>query len=237
MPVIQWSALFTASFVIRNSSFVINSLILVYTENQTMKQLFIFLFSVTFITKGIAQDSSFLYQYNKGRINSTKTAMLVLGGWGLANIAAGITGNATAHGEAKYFHQMNAIWGAVNLGIAAAGYFGNRKLDPGRYNWQGSVQEQHKIEKIFLVNGALDLAYMAGGLYLREHGKTKLFGTGHDRWKGYGNSLIFQGAFLLLFDGINFTLHHGHGKRLFQHFNDLQLAVSPGGIGMVYSLQ
>lgn len=181
-----------------------------------------------------AQDTAYLYSYNQQRIKSTKTAMLVLGSWGVANLATGLIGNSTAGGEAKYFHQMNAVWGVVNMGIAAASYFGNRRLDPGRYNWQGSVHEQHKIEKIFLVNGALDLAYMAGGLFMREHGKTKLVGTGHDRWKGYGNSLIMQGAFLLLFDGVNFTLHHHHGKGLFQRFNELQLTVSPGGVGMVY---
>lgn len=182
-----------------------------------------------------AQDNSFLYQYNKQRINNTKTAMLVLGGWGIANITAGLIGNSTAGGEAKYFHQMNAVWGVVNLGIATASYLGNSRLDPGRYNWQGSVQEQHKIEKIYLVNGALDLAYIAGGLFLRERGKLKLTGKAYDRWKGYGNSFIFQGAFLLLYDGVNFTLHHAHGKGLFQRFNELQLTVAPGGVGMVYS--
>ncbi len=200
-----------------------------------MKQLFLLLSMLLHVLVSSAQENSFLYQHNEERINSTKTAMLVLGGWGVANMATGLIGNSTAGGEAKYFHQMNAVWGAVNLGIAAASYFGNRKLDPGKYNWQGSVQEQHKIEKIFLINGALDLAYMAGGLYLREHGKGKLIGTGHDRWKGYGNSFIMQGAFLLLFDGINFTLHHSHGRKLFQRFDELQLSVAPGGIGMVYS--
>lgn len=194
--------------------------------------LLIVLLLVTVATS--AQDTSYLHSYNQKRINSTKTAMLVLGSWGVANLATGLIGNSTAGGEAKYFHQMNAVWGVVNLGIAAASYFGNRRLDPGKYNWQGSVQEQHKIEKIFLVNGALDLAYMAGGLFMREHGKTKLAGTGHDRWKGYGNSLIMQGAFLLLFDGVNFTLHHNHGKGLFQRFNELQLTVAPAGVGMVY---
>lgn len=198
-----------------------------------MKQLLVlFLLTVTFAAH--AQDTSYLRSFNQVRINNTKTAMLVLGSWGTANLAAGLIGNSTAHGEAKYFHQMNAVWGVVNLGIATASYLGNRRLDPGQYNWQGSINEQHKIEKIFLVNGALDLAYMAGGLYMREHGKTKLFGTGYDRWKGYGNSLIFQGAFLLLFDGVNFMVHHSHGKGLFQHFNELQLTVAPGGIGMVY---
>ncbi|MCF6406550.1 hypothetical protein L3C95_26875 [Chitinophaga filiformis] len=200
-----------------------------------MKLLFLSVSMLLLTCVSSAQDNSFLYQYNKQRINSTKTAMLVLGGWGVANITTGLIGNSTAGGEAKYFHQMNAVWGVINLGIATASYLGNRRLDPGKYNWQGSVQEQHKIEKIFMINGALDLAYMAGGLFMRERGKLKLTGRAHDRWKGYGNSFILQGAFLLLYDGVNFTLHHAHGKRLFQRFNELQLSVAPGGVGMVYS--
>lgn len=200
-----------------------------------MKRLFLSVCMLLLAGVSSAQDNSFLYQYNKQRINSTKTAMLVLGGWGIANITAGLIGNSTAGGEAKYFHQMNAVWGVVNLGIATASYLGNSRLDPGKYNWQGSVQEQHKIEKIYLVNGALDLAYIAGGLFLRERGKLKLTGKAYDRWKGYGNSFILQGAFLLLYDGVNFTLHHAHGKGLFQRFNELQLTVAPGGVGVVYS--
>ncbi|SHM19883.1 hypothetical protein [Chitinophaga sp. CF418] len=200
-----------------------------------MKQLFLSACILLLTFGSSAQDKSFLYQHNRQRINSTKTAMLVLGGWGLANMTAGLIGNGTASGEAKYFHQMNAIWGVINLGIATASYLGNSRLDPGKYNWQASVEEQHKIEKIFLINGALDLAYMAGGLYLREHGKLKLTGKAYDRWKGYGNSLILQGAFLLFYDGVNFTLHHAHGKGLFQRFDQLQLSVAPGGVGMVYS--
>lgn len=200
-----------------------------------MKLLFLSVCMLLLTGVSSAQDNSFLYQYNKQRLNSTKTAMLVLGGWGIANITAGLIGNSTAGGEAKYFHQMNAVWGVVNLGIATASYLSNSRLDPGKYNWQGSVQEQHKIEKIYLVNGALDLAYIAGGLFLRERGKLKLTGKAYDRWKGYGNSFILQGAFLLLYDGVNFTLHHAHGKGLFQRFNELQLTVAPGGVGMVYS--
>jgi len=180
-----------------------------------------------------AQDTSFLRSYNTERIRSTKTAMLVLGGWGAANLAVGLIGNSRTTGQTKYFHQMNAIWGAVNLGIATAGYFGKRRLNE---DWQGSIKEQHKIEKIYLINGALDIAYIAGGLLMREHGKNKLSGTGQDRWKGYGISFVAQGAFLLLYDGINFTIHHQHGKQLFTRFNELQLSVAPGGVSMVYQL-
>ncbi|MBW8688090.1 DUF6992 family protein [Chitinophaga rhizophila] len=198
-----------------------------------MKYLVLFFFLITSLAAA-SQDTSYLHSFNKSRMQKTRTAMFVLGSWGVANLATGLIGNSTAGGEARYFHQMNAVWGAVNLGIATASILGSRKLHPGKYNWQGSVQEQHKVEKIFMVNGALDLAYMAGGLYLREHGKRKLTGKSHDRFKGYGNSLLMQGAFLLLFDGVNFAIHHSHGKGLFERFGELQLTVAPGGMGMVY---
>jgi len=158
-----------------------------------------------------AQDSTkFLYNYNYNRIKTTKTAMVVLGGWGAANIAAGLIGRSQTTGEARYFHEMNAIWGAVNLGIATASYLGNRKLNPGKYNWQESLHEQRKIEKIYLINGGLDLAYIGTGIFLQERGRNRQ----KDQLKGYGTSLITQGAFLLLYDGVNYMIHRHHRKKL-----------------------
>jgi hypothetical protein len=174
-----------------------------------------------------AQDTSFLRNFNSSRVNTTKNAMLVLGGWGIANITVGLIGNSRTTGETKYIHQMNAIWGVVNLGIATASYFGKRSLTQ---DLQGSIKEQRKIEKIYLINGGLDLAYIAGGLLLRQHGNNKLPGKDQDKWKGYGASIIGQGVFLLLYDGVNFTIHRQHGKQLFSQFKDVALSVYPGGV-------
>lgn len=177
----------------------------------------------------IAQDSLSLPQFNRERIQTTKTAMVVLAGWSVANIATGLVAMGQTSGEAKYFHQMNAIWNVVNLGIATAGYFGNRKLNPDSYNMQGSIKEQNKIEKIYLVNGALDVAYILGGLYAREYGKNQS-GKEQDRWKGYGSSIILQGGFLLLYDAVNFTIHHRHGKALYRKFDGMQITFAPGQV-------
>jgi len=177
----------------------------------------------------MAQDSVYLEKFNRERIRTTKTAMVVLGGWSVANIATGLIGMGQSSGEAKYFHQMNAIWNVVNLGIATAGYFGNRKLNPRAYNMQGSIKEQNKIEKIYLVNGALDVAYILGGLYAREYGKNQS-GKEQDRWKGYGSSIILQGGFLLLYDAVNLTIHHRHGKALYKKFDAMQIAFTPGRV-------
>lgn len=177
----------------------------------------------------MAQDSLSLEKFNRERIQTTKTAMIVLGGWSVANIATGLIAMGQTSGEAKYFHQMNAIWNVVNLGIATAGYLGNRKLNSGSYNMQGSIKEQNKIEKIYLVNGALDVAYILGGLYAREYGKNQT-GKEQDRWKGYGSSIILQGGFLLLYDAVNLTIYHRHGKALYRKFDAVQVTFAPGRI-------
>lgn len=177
----------------------------------------------------MAQDSLYLEKFNRERIQTTKTAMIVLGGWSVANIATGLIAMGQTSGEAKYFHQMNAIWNAVNLGIATAGYLGNRKLNPADYNMQGSIKEQNKIEKIYVVNGALDVAYILGGLYAREYGKNQT-GKEQDRWKGYGTSIILQGGFLLLYDVVNLRIHHRHGKALYQKFDAMQVTFVPGRV-------
>ncbi len=181
-----------------------------------------------------AQEPFSLETFNQERIHTTKTAMVVLGGWSVANIATGLVAMGQTSGEARYFHQMNAIWNVVNLGIATAGYLGNRRLDPAGYNWQQSIREQNKIEKIYLVNGALDVAYILGGLYAREYGKNQS-GKEQDRWKGYGASIIFQGGFLLLYDAVNLSLHHHHGKKIYKRWDGMQLSVAPGHVAAVYT--
>lgn len=202
-----------------------------------MKLICILFLCLTGVCSSIrAQDSVFLHQQNKERIAITQKSMLVLGGWAVLNIGSGIAGNFAAGGEAKYMHQMNAIWNTVNLGIAAAGYFGSRRQLPGSFSWQQSLSEQNKAERIYMVNAALDLAYITGGLALRAYGGHRSPGRSQDRWKGYGTSLIAQGAFLLLYDGINYTIHVKHGRKLHRRFNDIEIGIVPGGFSLLCTL-
>ena len=60
------------------------------------------------------EQSKFLEQFNS--IN--KNGMYVLGSWAVLNIVSGTIGNFSTSGRTKYFHQMNAVWNSVNLGIA-----------------------------------------------------------------------------------------------------------------------
>ena len=146
--------------------------------------------------------------------------MLVLGGWSAANIIWGGIGLSNSSGETEYFHRMNLIWGSVNLAIAGASYFSlsRRKAD---LSFADTRKEQSRIEKTFLFNGTLDLVYITAGFYLYEKGNNH---SNPDKYKGFGKSVIMQGAGLLLFDGIMYILQLNHGKKFWKLLDGLQVA-------------
>lgn len=155
--------------------------------------------------------------------------MTVLGSWGAANIAYGAIARGNANGSDKYFHEMNMIWGGINLGLSALGYIGSRKREI--LNTAGTLQKQMGLEKTFLFNAGLDVAYIAGGFYLSEKAKNDL--SKRDRYKGYGNSIVLQGAALMLYDGVMYFIHNQHGKQLFGNKFKWQVAATGNGIGLV----
>lgn len=183
----------------------------------------------------VAQQLFSLPQYNADRVRYTQNSMVALGSWSVLNIGVGLIVSSSTDGQTKYFHQMNAIWNTANLGIAIAGYIHARKAADSSNNWQQSIDAQNRIEKIYLINGALDLTYIATGLYLRSRGDNTLDAGKADRLHGYGNSIIFQGGFLLLFDVVNYAIHYKHGHQLFSRFNRMDLGAGPGGVSMRYT--
>jgi hypothetical protein len=94
---------------------------------------------------------------------------------------------------------MNAFWNTVNLGLSIGGLLQERKLKIK--SLQDLNTRQKKLEKIFLINGGLDLVYMGVGTGLL------LSKNESDIKKGYGQSLLLQGGFLMLFDGTMYFLH------------------------------
>ncbi len=173
-----------------------------------------------------AQDS--LKDYNNRRMSTELTGMKILGGWAIANIGAGTIGYYHTSGPVRSFHQMNIIWNAANLGIATAGYLTNFKNRNNTLSPAESIKAQRKSESLFLINGILDLGYISTGLYLKNRGDHK----NSDQLQGYGSSVILQGAFLLLLDGILYTSerHSGHGLRRFLAENTLTFNGREAGI-------
>lgn len=194
-----------------------------------MKQAFLGILLLQLLGVFTVKSQVNLQQFNKERFAINKKAFLVLGSWSAANIITGVIGQSASTGQAKYFHQMNIIWGSVNLLVALPGYIGARKstadlaLGP-------SIKGQAATEKTFAFNAGLDLAYMAAGAWTLEKGNTH---SNSDKYKGYGKSILLQGAFLLLFDAVMFSTHNHHGKKLMKVLDTVQLAPNSLGLRVV----
>jgi hypothetical protein len=164
----------------------------------------------------------------------TETAMITLGSWAAANIATGFIIAGQTQGETKYAWQMNAYWNFVNGGLAVMGYIRAHKAMTQKYGFAENESEQLSIEKLYAFNFGLDLAYIASGFYLREKGMNNSNQKSQDQLMGYGTSIVIQGGFLLLMDGIVLSLHHKNSVRLNKKLKNLELGAGPNGLGLSY---
>ena len=94
------------------------------------------------------------------------------------------------------------------------------------------LKHQSKTEKTYIFNTALDLAYIAGGLYMTERSKSR---TDPAKLKGYGNAIMLQGGFLFVYDAVNYFIHNKHGKQLNGLVEKLELSGGPGSVSMIYN--
>lgn len=157
-----------------------------------------------------------------------RTGMIVLGSWAVGNIAVGGIGMAQTRGVPHYFHQMNLFWNTVNLGIAVGGYIGATSMDPA----VGSVEvlsQYHQFSKILLLNTGLDVGYVMTGLYLRE--RSGNVNKHAKRLKGYGNSLMLQGGFLLVFDLVLALINEQAIQEMISS-GSFQVGMTPAGVGL-----
>lgn len=153
-----------------------------------------------------------LQEFNQQRLQRTKVSMMILGGWAVGNMAVGGVLAGQREGEDKYFHQMNLGWNVVNLSLATLGYISAVKADPSTFDLEATLSAHHGIQKTLLFNGGLDIGYMLGGLYLMERSKNTE--KNPERLKGFGKSIILQGAFLFVFDLAAYFVHASHNKDL-----------------------
>ncbi|HWY34702.1 MAG TPA: hypothetical protein VNX68_08645 [Nitrosopumilaceae archaeon] len=169
------------------------------------------------------------------RNSITEKAMITLGSWAAVNIASGFIIAGQTQGESKYFWQMNAYWNLINGGLAIMGYINVRKAMARKYGFAENESAQLSMEKLYAFNFGLDLAYIATGFYLRERGINNTNQKSLDQFTGYGKSIIVQGGFLLLMDGIVLSLHHKNSVRLNKKLKGLELGAGPNGLGLSYS--
>lgn len=168
-----------------------------------------------------------LLEFEKKRVSVSKKSMLVLGGWSVANIVVSGIATGTRNKEMRYFHQMNVMWGGINLAIAGLGYWGAGREKIDNPTLASVLKHQSKTEKTYLINTGLDVLYVGAGLWMNkasDHQKNP------DKFRGYGNSIMLQGGFLLLYDAVNYAIHRKHGKLL----DKVELSGGPGSVSMVY---
>lgn len=197
---------------------------------------FTFLAIILFIVippASVLSSSTETDSLNLSRININKTAMFTLGAWAIGNIAVNGTlialqSNQTPQNRSTvyYFQQMNVFWNLVNLGLAAGGLYGAYTETPHGISLFETIDKQASIERILLLNAGLDVAYISAGSWMLEHSKNSA--DQRNLWQGYGQSLIVQGIFLLVFDAATYFVHHHTAEPLLRKiFSDVSVGILP----------
>lgn len=151
-----------------------------WVHPKKMTLLFATLFCLHF---GIAQTSPDF-------IATNKKGMQILGGWSAINVVGNSALLLTNPSEKQIgFYSSNIAWNAVN-GILAFG--GLRTLNRGKFK----PNYEQKLKRTFAVNTFIDVGYIAAGSALALHKNSS------ERMVGIGESIVLQGAFLLVFDAI-----------------------------------
>lgn len=160
----------------------------------------------------------------------TRNGMISLNAWAGANLVVSGIGYYQTTGDARYFHQMNAFWNIVNVGIAVPGLIGTYRKKTSDLTFESVYKNQQKLQTIYLFNAGLDVSYMVTGWALFNYGNTQT-GTLRNRFRGYGQSLVLQGGYLFVYDMIMYSLLKKTGKKL--DFMWKNVTISPSGLGMV----
>ena len=197
-----------------------------------MNKKLLFLSAVVFFATSLFAQQTALNKFNKERESISKKGSTALSSYAAANIIYGSIAAGQATGSNKYFHEMNAIWNGITLGITGIGFLTAKK--EGTLSYGESIKKQQHIEKLFLFNAGLDVAYIIGGAYLKERAKTTI--KNPLRLKGYSESVMLQGGVLLLFDGVMYAIHNRHGKALAKMGEKVQLRATGNGIGLLVKL-
>lgn len=173
-----------------------------------------------------------LANFEKERVRYSKNAMITLAGWSVANIVGSGIATDTRNKEMRYFHQMNVMWGGINLAIAGLGYWGANREKIDNPVMADVLKHQNRLEKTYLINLGLDVVYVGSGLLMN---KTSDNQKNPEKFKGYGNSIMVQGGFLLLYDAIMYSIHRKHGKLLKGFGDKVMLNAGPGAVSLTYN--
>jgi hypothetical protein len=197
-----------------------------------MQKILMFICLVAGSSQSFSQKVN-LTAFEKERVRYSKNAMIGLASWSVANIVGSGIATNTRNKEMRNFHQMNVMWGGINLAIAGLAYRGANREKIDNPTMESVLKHQRKIEKTYLINAGLDVVYIGSGLLMN---KTSDNQKNPEKFKGYGNSIMVQGGFLLLYDAVMYAIHRKHGKLLKGMGDKVTLNAGPGAISLTYKL-
>jgi hypothetical protein len=182
--------------------------------------------------RAFAQQDS-LKAYNASRVKITSNGMEVLGAWGIVNtFGSGVAWATSTTPQTRYFFQMNTVWGSVDFLTAILGYTGTQNNKNKKLTAAQTLHEQERIEKIFKINSYLDVAYLGAGLYLTVEGGSR----NSPIMKGYGESVLLQGSFLLIFDELMLHSEKTHGDKLRNFLEKHPISFDGRRVGIIFNM-
>ncbi len=196
-----------------------------------MQKIFVFICFIAASFQSFSQKND-LIKFEKERVRYTKNAMAVLAGWSVVNIVGSGFATKTHNAEVRAFHQMNVMWGGINLAISGLAYYGASREKINNPILADVLKHQNRIEKTYLINLGLDVVYVGSGLLMN---KTSDNQKNPAKFKGYGNSIMVQGGFLLLYDALMYGIHRKHGKQLKGLTDKVTLNAGPGAVSLTYN--
>lgn len=162
-------------------------------KNSKYVLLFIGLFTIGIVS---AQDSLIFHDsfYKK-----QQQSLLLLSSWSAANLVISPILSKNLYSSSTrndYFHEMNFNWNLLNAGIVGLGHFLVRKDSKKPWDINGLLAKKKKTQTSLLINMGLDVAYIISGLLIKNS-KSNV-----SQNQGFGNSIMLQGGYLLLYDAI-----------------------------------
>jgi len=156
------------------------------------------------------------------RMKQLKTAQgKVLAAWAGVNLITGSVLIFVTEQWLYYFHAMNASWGLVNAGVAAFIYFHHNQVFNRPQTQLEQMSRQRHAENMLFLNIGLDIAFVVSGMALYQRGLAA--GIAYpELWRGFGISVVMQGAFLLIQDPVFLYLHTKNRRRVDPYWKKLR---------------
>lgn len=161
----------------------------------------------------VANPSALDHWYHQ-KLEDDNASMKILTYWGLVST---IGGGMLMFGDQNDFGLMTASWGIINaaLGINALYFTQNQE-----HTYEDILRDEILFNRIIAINSALNVSYILGGIALNHLNDSP-------RLNSYGNAIIIQGAFLLVFDSILLLNSSRRLNRLISLKEAVTIAPSP----------